>query len=30
MKDSSETERILKVPAVKARYKNCGITVCRC
>lgn len=30
MSDSAETERILKVPAVKARYNNCGLSVCRC
>ena len=30
MKDSAETEIILKVPAVKARYQNCGIQNCRC
>jgi hypothetical protein len=30
MKDTAETERILKVPAIKARYSNCGLTVCRC
>ncbi len=26
----AEVERILKVPAIKARYNNCGLTVCRC
>jgi hypothetical protein len=26
----AETERILKIPAVRARYNNCGLTVCRC
>ena len=30
MSPKAETERILKVPAVKARYNNCGISVCRC
>ena len=30
MKDKAETERILKVPAIKARYNNCGVSVCRC
>ena len=30
MSDSAEIERILKVPAVKSRYVNCGFTVCRC
>jgi hypothetical protein len=30
MKDKAETERILKVPAIKARYNNCGLSVCRC
>ena len=30
MKDNAETERILKIPAVKARYNNCGLSVCRC
>jgi hypothetical protein len=30
MKDKAETERILKIPAVKARYNNCGLSVCRC
>jgi hypothetical protein len=30
MKEGVEVERILKVPAVKARYKNCGLSVCRC
>jgi hypothetical protein len=30
MASEAETERILKVPAVKARYNNCGLSVCRC
>lgn len=30
MRENAETERILKVPAVKARYTNCGLSVCRC
>ncbi len=30
MKDAPETERILKIPAIKARYNNCGLSVCRC
>jgi hypothetical protein len=30
MTSDAETERILKVPAVKARYNNCGFTFCRC
>ena len=30
MADKAETERILKVPAIRARYNNCGITGCRC
>lgn len=30
MADPAETERILKVPAVKARYNNCGLSICRC
>ena len=30
MASDAETEKILKVPAVKARYKNCGLAVCRC
>jgi hypothetical protein len=30
MSDKAETERILKVPAIRARYNNCGITACRC
>ncbi len=30
MSNSAEIERILKVPAVKARYRNCGLTECRC
>ena len=30
MKDAGATERILKIPAIKARYSNCGLAVCRC
>ncbi len=30
MADDAETERILKIPAVRARYNNCGLSVCRC
>ena len=30
MADNAETERILKVPAIRAYYNNCGITGCRC
>ncbi len=30
MKDNADTERILKIPAIKARYNNCGLSVCRC
>lgn len=30
MKDKAETERILKIPAIKARYNKCGLAVCRC
>jgi len=30
MADDAETERILKIPAVRARYSNCGLSVCRC
>ena len=30
MADDAETERILKNPAVRARYNNCGLSVCRC
>lgn len=30
MASEAETERILKVPAVRARYNNCGQSVCRC
>ncbi len=26
----ADTERILKIPAVKARYNNCGLTECHC
>ena len=30
MAGDAETERILKIPAVRARYNNCGLSVCRC
>jgi hypothetical protein len=30
MANDAETERILKIPAIRARYKNCGISGCRC
>ncbi len=30
MQGEAETERILKIPAVRARYNNCGLSVCRC
>lgn len=30
MQAGAETERILKVPAIKARYRNCGLDLCRC
>lgn len=30
MANDAETERILKIPAVRARYSNCGLSVCRC
>ena len=30
MQEHAETERILKIPAIKARYNNCGLSVCRC
>ena len=30
MADDAETERILKIPAVRVRYNNCGLSVCRC
>jgi len=30
MADDAETERILKIPAIRGRYKNCGLSVCRC
>ena len=30
MADDPETERILKIPAVRARYKNCGLSICSC
>ena len=30
MAGDAETERILKIPAIRARYKNCGLSVCRC
>ncbi len=30
MSSEAETERILKIPAVMSRYKDCGLAVCRC
>ncbi len=30
MADEAETERILKIPAIRARYNNCGLSVCHC
>lgn len=30
MSSEAETLRILKVPAIRARYNNCGLAVCRC
>jgi len=30
MATDAETERILKIPAVRAHYNNCGISVCHC
>ena len=30
MADDAETERILKIPAIRARYNNCGLSFCRC
>ena len=30
MSDTLEMERILKIPAIKARYVNCGLKGCRC
>jgi hypothetical protein len=30
MSNEVETQRILNVPAIKARYNNCGLAVCRC
>jgi hypothetical protein len=30
MSDSAEIELILKIPAIKARYLNCGLKGCRC
>ena len=30
MADDAETERILKIPAIRARYNNCGLSICRC
>jgi hypothetical protein len=30
MSSEAETQRILKVPAIMSRYKNCGLGVCRC
>lgn len=30
MASREETERVLRVPAIKFRYNNCGSKVCRC
>jgi hypothetical protein len=30
MANDAETERILKIPAIRARYNNCGLSICRC
>jgi hypothetical protein len=30
MAEDAETERILKIPAVRVRYNNCGLSICRC
>ncbi len=30
MAEDAEVERILKVPAIRARYNDCGLTICRC
>jgi hypothetical protein len=30
MSDPNQTERLMKVPAIKFRYNNCGLSVCRC
>jgi len=30
MSEGGETERILKIPAVKTRYESCGIKGCSC
>ena len=30
MADDAETERILKIPAIRVRYNNCGLSICRC
>jgi hypothetical protein len=30
MKENPEIERILRIPAVRTRYSNCGLSVCRC
>ena len=30
MSNTADTERVLRIPAIKARYSNCGLAVCRC
>jgi hypothetical protein len=30
MSSEVDTQAILKIPAIKARYNNCGLAVCRC
>ncbi len=30
MTNDAGAERVLKIPAVRARYNNCGVSVCRC
>ena len=30
MAGDAETERILRIPAVRARYTNCGLSICHC
>ena len=30
MRENSDAERVLKVPAIKAHYNNCGSSACRC
>jgi len=30
MAGEADTERVLKIPAIRARYNNCGLSVCRC